>query len=1120
MGISGRISQIFLHSQMTPLIALIALLLGAFAVLVTPREEEPQINVTMANVLIPFPGASAKDVESLVTTPAEQVLSRITGLEHVYSVTKPGMAVLTVQFKVGEDRTQALVRLYDTINSNRDWVSPSLGVGEPIIKPMGIDDVPIVSLTLWTADPARGAYQLERIAHAAEIELQRVPGVRTVATIGGARRALRVLLDVERLHAWRLTPQDVRMALIAANVAMPSGSLVDGNRETQIETGQFLASANEVKRLVVGAVQGRPIYLEDVAEVQDGPELPAHYVWYGNGVAGSGKGRGEFPAVTIAVAKKPGENAVDVASRLTRRVEQLKGSIIPEGVEVSLTRNYGETANDKAQKLIQKLIFATLSVVALVWLALGRREAVIVGTAVILTLAATLFASWAWGFTLNRVSLFALIFSIGILVDDAIVVVENIHRHIEHGMKPFDAAILGAREILYPIIAMTITLAAVYAPIAFVSGLTGVLFREFALTLAGAVIVSGIVAVTLSPMMCSKLLKAEDDGAKPGWLPRHLDRLFEGLKQRYQRRLHGTLNYRPVTLLVLAGVIAATGLMYMTTQKELAPEEDQGILFTLVKTPQYANLDYLEEATQQIYRVFSTLPEKDHVFAINGMGDVHQGFAGILLKPWGERERNHKSVLQDLQPKIAGIAPALALAFSPPALPGSTGGPPVQFVITTTRDFRQLSDVLADVEKSARESGMFIFSDSDLRFETPQIEFHIDHDKANRLGITMADIGTSLATLLGGNYVNLFDLYGRSYQVIPQVPREFRLNEDWLTRYQIRTSSGTLVPLSNVATVKRTVQPNSLTNFQQLNSATLSAVPFPGRTVGEAIDFLKKKAAESFPEGFSYDFQGESRQFVQEGDSLVYTFVFALIIIFLVLAAQYESFRDPLIILVALPTSMFGALIPLNAGLATINIYTQIGLVTLIGLISKHGILMVDFANKLQEEQGYGRREAIEHAAAIRLRPILMTTAAMVVAMVPLLVAKGAGAASRFDIGVVIAAGMTIGTLFTLFVTPAVYTFLARDHQKAKARAGALAAETDAHQGQVHAETLQEADEAAEAGMLFPAEAEKAPADGHLSPEARAIGSAAAAASSGPHGPERRAAKRQGRRRRFPPAAE
>ena len=433
----------------------------------------------------------------------------------------------------------------------------------------------------------------------------------------------------------------------------------------------------------------------------------------------------------------------------------------------------------------------------------------------------------ALGYSINLMTLLALVLAIGLVVDDAIVVVENIYRHIEDGKTPFDAALLGAREILYPVIAMTITLAAVFAPIAFVSGLTGVLFREFALTLAGAVIVSGIIAVTLSPMMCSKLLKAKREGEGGGGLTGWLDRRFEGLKRRYQRRLHGTLNYRPVTILVLAGVIAATGLMYMTTQRELAPEEDQGILFTLVKTPQYANLDYLEDATQQLYDAYSSVPEKEHVFTINGMGNVHQGFSGILLKPWGERERNQKQVLQDLSPRISSLATAQAISFSPPALPGSTGGPPVQFVITTTHDFRQLADVVADVEKSAKESGMFIFSDSDLRFETPQIEFHVDHDKANRLGITMADIGNSLATLLGGNYINLFDLYGRSYQVIPQVPREFRLNEDWLTRYQIRTKEGALVPLANVATVTKVGGAEFAHQFPaaQLGDAVCRAVP-------------------------------------------------------------------------------------------------------------------------------------------------------------------------------------------------------------------------------------------------------------------------------------------------------
>jgi multidrug efflux pump len=606
-------------------------------------------------------------------------------------------------------------------------------------------------------------------------------------------------------------------------------------------------------------------------------------------------------------------------------------------------------------------------------------------------------------------------------------VVENIHRHIEEGMQPFDAALKGAREIAVPVISMTITLAAVYAPIGFVSGLTGALFREFAFTLAGAVIVSGVIALTLSPMMASMLLKPHTSG---GRFNRFLDRTFDRLRQRYQRRLHRTLNGRPVTLLILAGVMVATAIMYPTSQKELAPEEDQGILFSIVKAPQAANLDYLEQATAELHKVFSTVPEKEHIFIINGLGNnVHQAIAGILFVPWEERKRTQKQILQSLQPKVAGIAGAQAISFALPSLPGSTGGPPVQFVITTTADYFQLAQVLADVQAEAAKSGLFIFTDSDLKFETPQIELKLDHDKANRLGITMSDIGGSLATLLGGNYVNRFNLYGRSYQVIPQVPRDFRLTGDWLRRYQMRTAAGALVPLSSIATVEQSIQPNALTSFQQLNSATLSGVPFPGRTVGEAIDFLKGVARQKLPDGFSYDFQGESRQYVQEGSTLVVTFVFALIIIYLVLAAQYESFRDPLIILIALPTAMFGALIPLNLGLATINIYTQVGLVTLIGLISKHGILMVDYANHLQENEGLDRRAAIEKAAAIRLRPILMTTAAMVVGMVPLLTASGAGAASRYSIGLVIAAGMTVGTLFTLFVTPAVYTYVAREHR-------------------------------------------------------------------------------------------
>jgi multidrug efflux pump len=455
----------------------------------------------------------------------------------------------------------------------------------------------------------------------------------------------------------------------------------------------------------------------------------------------------------------------------------------------------------------------------------------------------------------------------------------------------------------------------------------------------------------------------------------------------------------------------------------------------MVKTPQSANLDYLEQVTSRLNQgVFDNVEEKSHVFVINGTAGVNQAMAGLLLKPWADRGRKQSQIMQGLQPMLADQTGAQIFAFSLPALPGSTGGPPVQFVIRTAGDFRTLGGVLDQMLAETRKSGLFIFTDGDLKFDTPQYEVKIDAAKANNLGVTMQDIGATLATFLGGNYVNRFNLDGRSYQVIPQAPRDFRLSEEWLTRYQLRTASGALTPLSTVATVTAKVQPNALTSFQQLNAATLSGVPFPGHTLGEALGFLKDKAAEIFPAGYTYDFQGESRQFEQEGNTLALAFIFSLVVIYLVLAAQFESFRDPLIILIALPTSMFGALLPLNVmglfGAASINIYTQIGLMTLIGLISKHGILMVDFANHMQRNEQLSPREAIEHAAGVRLRPILMTTAAMVVGMLPLIIAAGAGARSRAAIGIVIAGGMSIGTLFTLFVTPAIYSLLARDHRE------------------------------------------------------------------------------------------
>ncbi len=1008
-------------------VSLLILLVGVQAGFKLPIRQYPELSNTTITIKTTYPGANADLIQGFITVPIQQAVASTEGIDTLTATSTQNVSKVTLNLKLDADPDRAMTDVLSKLAQVKS-ILPREANDSVVTKQTG-DGYALMYIS-FNSDVMNSSQISDYIQRVVQPRLQTINGVANAQMLGGQVFSMRIWLDPDRMAALAVTPLDVRTALTVNNFTSAPGQVKGDFTQTNINAKTSLNDPEAFGRLVVLTRGDSLVHLSEVADIELGPEN-----------ADSSSVFDGLKAVFIGVYATPTANPLTVITAVREEFPSIQHDL-PPGLEAAIAYDATSFIRASLWEVVKTLAEAAIIVVIVIFLFLGNLRSTIIPIVTIpLSLIGVLGLLLALGYSINLMTLLALVLAIGLVVDDAIVVVENIYRHIEEGEEPFDAALIGAREIVYPVIAMTITLAAVFAPIAFVSGLTGALFREFAFTLAGAVVVSGVVALTLTPMMCSKLLKSQTEGGPKG-LTAWLDRRFDSLKQRYQRWLHGTLKYRPVTILVLVGVMAATAFMYTTTRRELAPEEDQGILFTLVKTPQYANLDYLEDATQKLYEIFSTVPEKDHVFTINGRGNVHRGFAGILLKPWGERDRDQKQVLQELAPRINSLATAQALSFSPPALPGSTGGPPVQFVITTTHDFEQLADVLADVEKAAKAKGLFIFTDTDLRFETPQIEFHIDHDKANRLGITMADVGNSLAILLGGNYVNLFDLYGRSYRVIPQVPREFRDSADWLTRYQIRTSSGDLVPLSNVATVTRTVEPNSLTNFQQLNSATLTAVPFPGRTVGEAIEFLESHAAANFPEGFSYDWQGESRQFVQEGNSLVYTFIFALVIIYLVLAAQYESFRDPFIILIALPASIFGALIPMNIGLASINIYTQIGFVCLIGLIAKHGILMVDFANKLQDDEGYGRAAAIEHAAAIRLRPILMTTAATVMAMVPLLVVSGAGAAARFSIGLVIAAGMTIGPLFTLFVTPAMYTFLAQDRQKAKAKREAKAAKT------------------------------------------------------------------------------
>jgi hydrophobe/amphiphile efflux-1 (HAE1) family protein len=1007
-------------------VSLLILLIGAQSGMKLQIRQFPELSQTTITITTAYPGANADLIKGFITTPLEQAVASAEGVDTLVSTSQQNVSTITLNLRLNANPDRAVADVLSKINQVKGQLPRD--ANDPVVVKQTGQGTALMYMS-FSSKVLNASQITDYLTRVVQPKLQTLDGVANAQILGGQTFAMRVWLDPDKMAALGVTPMDVRNALAQNNFTSAAGQIKGDYVETSINAQTSLDTAQAFAQLVVAARGDALTRLGDVSKIELGPES----------VSASSAFDG-LKAVFIGVYGTPTANPLNVIAGVRKAMPDIQAQL-PVGLESAIAYDSTEFIRASIWEVAKTLGEAALIVIIVIFLFLGDMRSTLVPIVTIpLSLIGVMAALLAMGYSINLLTLLALVLAIGLVVDDAIVVVENIYRHIEEGMTPFAASLKGAREIAGPVVAMTITLAAVYAPIGFVSGLTGALFREFSFTLAGAVIVSGVIALTLSPMMCSLLLKPHEPG-KGGRFVAFLDRMFERLRQRFEARLHRTLNFRAMTIVVLLGVVALTAILYQSTPHELAPEEDQGILFSLVKTPQAANLDYTERATAELNRVVAAVPETQHIFTINGFQGVHQAFIGILLKNWGDRDRSQKQVLQALQPQLAAISSAQAIAFSPPALPGNAGGPPMQFVIRTTGDYRQLADVAQRMREEATKSGLFIFTDTDLKFDTPQIEFKIDADKANRLGVKMQDVGVSLATLLGGNYVNRFNLYGRSYQVIPQAPREYRLTPDWLLRYQLRSANGELVPFSSFATLDKTVQPNALTNFQQLNSATLSGVPFPGRTLGEAIDFLKTKAAEVFPEGYSYDFQGESRQYVQEGNTLAITFVFALIVIFLVLAAQFESFRDPLVILVALPTSMFGALLPLNilgtlvppgiiaaSGSATISIYTQIGLVTLIGLIAKHGILMVEFANKLQESGHYSRREAIEHAAGVRLRPILMTTAAMVVGMLPLIIAEGAGARSRVAIGMVIAAGMSIGTLFTLFVTPVVYTFIARDH--------------------------------------------------------------------------------------------
>ena len=1040
MGISGRIAGFFQDSRLTPLLALVAFLLGVFAILVTPREEEPQIDVTMANVLVPFPGASARDVEALVATPAEQVLAQMSGVEHVFSVSRPGMAVLTVQFEVGVPRTEAIVRLHDTIAANRDWVTPELGVGEPIVKPKGIDDVPILALTLWTADPQRGAFELERIAHSAEVELKRVPGTREVQTLGGPGRALRVLLDPDRLNAFGISALEVRKALELANVSAPSGTLVRDNRAIAVETGSYLESAQDVARIVLGVRDGRPVFLSDVAEVMDGPEQPARYVW-------TGSAAGEHPAVTLQITKKPGENAVRVAERLLERVDELRGSIIPAGVEVSVTRNYGATANDKARQLMLKLIFATLSVVVLVFLALGLREALIVGMAVLLTLATTLFASWAWGFTLNRVSLFALIFSIGILVDDAIVVVENIHRR-----GALDGGALGAiipravDEVGGPTILATFTVIAALLPMAFVSGLMGPYMSPIPINASLGMLISLAIAFTVTPWLALRLLKTQnhpETGKRLQSLSgRVLDPFIASARNR-RRLLYGVL-----ALIAASVALPAAKLVVL----KMLPFDNKSEFQVVVDMPAGTPLELTAAALHDMGAYLATVPEVTDYQAyagaaapINFNGLVRQyylraapesGDLQVNLTGKGERDRKSHDIASSVRPRLEEIASRWGARVKVVEVPP---GPPVLSPIVAEvygPDEAGRGRVAGEVRAALAATPDIVGVDYSVEDPAPRLQLKVDQAKAALVAVTRRDVVETMRIGLSGADVSpLHD--GVSKYPVPvriALPPERHGELEQFLKLGVRAAPGELVPLSELTHRSMTERDQPIHHKDLLpvvyviadqsgrvDSPLYGMFAARGRIAGRSLDeggvlgeYFVRQPSDPYRE-YAIKWDGEWQVTYETFRDMGLAYAVGLILIYLLVVAQFGSYLTPLIIMAPIPLTLIGVM-PGHALLgANFTATSMIGMIALAGIIVRNSILLVDFVN-LKLAEGVALADAVKLSAAARAKPILLTAAAAML-----------GASFILDdpifngLAISLIFGIAVSTLLTLVVIPVLY---------------------------------------------------------------------------------------------------
>lgn len=1002
-------------------VSLMVLLFGLRALTELELRQFPKMESSVITIRTVYPGASADLMQGFITSPIEKAVASADGIDYLTSQSIESVSTISAFIRLNYDPNIAMTDIMAKVSEVSNQL-PRESNKPVILKETGnTTDLMYIG---YSSSKMTNEQITDYLARVVQPKLQTVAGVANAEILGGQTYAMRVWLNTEKMAALRISPIDVANALQKQNYQTAAGQNKGTYVLFNINAKTSLTDPEQFNQIVISNLNGTLIRLKDIGKVEYGAE------YYDASVKFNGKN-----GVFVGIKATPSANPLTVINDVRKLLPEIATNY-PPGLEGKIVYDSTKYIRSSIHEVARSIIEATIIVILVIFAFIGAAQAVTIPVITIpLSLIGVCALMLAMGYSINLMTLLAMVIAIGLVVDDAIVVVENIYRHIEEGYSPYDAAIMGAREIASPIISMTTTLAAVYAPIGFMTGLTGALFKEFAFTLSFSVILSGIIALTLSPMMCSKILTSR---IMQQHLVKYIDSLFEKIKAWYATKLKQVLAMRSVVVVFAGLLLTGCLLMAVTTKTELAPDEDQSILFLSMNAPKYANLAYTEKFTDLLTPIFESIPEAENFFVVNGNNSVNNAISGLILKPWETRSKSQAQVLKTLQPELAKIAGISAVAFPLPSVPGNGGGLPVQFVITSTEDNVMIYQVLQKLREAAVKSGMFMFTDTDLKFEKPMLEINVDHNKAGSMGISMQNIGNSLALLLGGNYLNHFSIYGQSYEVIPQVSQDYRLNPDKINNYYVTTDHGDAVPLSSIINLKMNTTANELYRFQQLNSATLSGLMIPGKSITEGLQFLRDQAKNILPAGFSYDYAGQSRLVVQEGYTMIYTFLFSLIIIYLVLSAQFESFRDPFIILISVPLSIIGALLPLHVGLASLNIYTGIGLVTLIGLISKHGILIVDFANQLQQREGLSIHEAILKSASLRLRPILMTTVAMVLGVVPLIIATGAGAKSRFAIGLVIAAGMTIGTCFTLFIVPTMYSLLAKEmRQKEKTEAEA-----------------------------------------------------------------------------------